>query len=372
MAQKTVSQERMYHLCFVDSMRTWGGAEVWLLETALALQARGLRVSIIAQPGSELLRRAREAGVPADAVAIRFDGAPWTIARLARRLRAAGVTAVLANLSKDLKAASVAAWLAGVPIVLGNWESDFPLKAKPYYRWYYANLATGLVVASKATRRTVLAGAPWLSPERVHLVPKGIDTERFHPGPAHADPPVVGFLGQFIVRKGLREIMAAWSALDAADHPRAPRLVLAGAGPLRTEVEAWREGLRHRERVTVAGFVESPETFLAGLDVLLMPSHAEGFGLAAAEALSCGVPVIAADASSLPEIVLDGRTGLLVPPRDAVALAAALTRLLDDPDLARRLGAAGRERIVATFPRERTLEALLVLTGAHAAPREPS
>lgn len=347
-------------------MRTWGGAEVWILETALALRGRGHAVSVVAQPGSELLRRCLRARVPAAAVPIRCDGAPWTIFRLARHFRRAHVTAIVANLSKDLKAAAVAGRLAGVPVILGNWESDFPLKDKAYYRWYFAQLATGLLVASAATQRTVLGSAPWLDPARVHLLPKGIDTDRFRPGPPHAGPPTAGFLGQFIVRKGLREIMAAWAAVDAADHPRAPRLHLAGAGPLASELAAWRAGLRHPDRVRIEGFVERPEAFLAGLDLLLMPSHAEGFGLAAAEAQAAGLPVIAAGTSSLPEIVTDGETGLLVPPGDAVALGAALRRLLDDPDLTRRLGTAGRGRILAAFPRDRTLARLLDLTGAPA------
>ena len=312
--------------------------------------------------------RCRAAGVPVAPIPIRCDGAPWTIARLAVHLRRTGVSALVANLSKDLKAASVAGRLAGVPVILGNWESDFPLKNKLYYRWYFGRLATGLVVASEATRRTVLASAPWLDPTRVHLLPKGIDTDRFQPGPGHDGPPVAGFLGQFIVRKGLPEIMGAWSRIDAEDHPRAPVLRLAGAGPLADELAAWRAGLRHPERVEIPGFVESPEAFLAGLDLLLMPSHAEGFGLAAAEAQAAGLPVVAADASSLPEIVVDGTTGLLVPAGDAAALAAALRRLLDDPAAARRMGAAGRERILTHFPRSRTLAQLLTLTGAPAAP----
>jgi glycosyltransferase involved in cell wall biosynthesis len=345
-------------------MRSWGGAEVWILETAVALRAAGHEVCVVAQPDSALLVRCRAAGVPVAAIAIRCDGAPWTIVRLARHLRRRGVSAVVANLSKDLKAAAVAGRLAGVAVILGNWESDFPLKDKFYYRWYFGRLATGLLVASEATRRTVLRGAPWLDPQRIHLLPKGIDTERFRPGPPRTGPPVVGFLGQFIVRKGLRELMAAWSVIDAESHPRRPRLRLAGAGPLAAELKAWCAGLHHPDRVEILEFVEHPERFLAGLDVLVMPSFAEGFGLAAAEAQAAGVPVVAADASSLPEIVVDGETGLLVPPGDAEALAAALRRLLDDAAWARRLGQAGRERIIAMFPRERTLAGLLALTGA--------
>ena len=99
-----------------------------------------------------------------------------------------------------------------------------------------------------------------------------------------------------------------------------------------------------------------------------MPSLAEGFGLAAAEASACGVPVIAADASSLPEIVRHEETGFLVPPGDPANLAAAVTRLFDDPELGRRLGRAGRERVVRKFSRNQTLRRLLELTGGPALP----
>ena len=103
--------------------------------------------------------RAREAGLPTAAIPIRFDGAPWTVFKLWRHFRRRGTRALLANLTKDLKAAAVAGRLAGVPVVLGTRESDFPLKNKAYYRWYFGKLATGLLVNSEATRATVLASA---------------------------------------------------------------------------------------------------------------------------------------------------------------------------------------------------------------------
>ena len=116
--------------------------------------------------------------------------------------------------------------------------------------------------------------------------------------------------------------------------------------------------------------MEEVDTFHQGLSLLVMPSRAEGFGLAAAEASACGVPVVATDASSLPEIIRHEKTGLLVPPNDPETLAKAITRLLDDPGLARRLGEAGRERIVAKFSRHRTLSRLLELTGGPTLPPE--
>jgi glycosyltransferase involved in cell wall biosynthesis len=93
----------------------------------------------------------------------------------------------------------------------------------------------------------------------------------------------------------------------------------------------------------------------------VLPSWSEGFGLAAAEASACGVPVIATRTSSLPEVVRDGSTGILVPPHDAQALALAVKRLLGDAQLRRRMGAAGRRHIRAQFDRETLLDRLAVL-----------
>ncbi len=361
------------HVCFVDSIRTLGGAELWILDAAAGLRERGHRTTIVAQPGTPLLERAVAAGHRTAAVPIRFDAAPWTLVKLVRALRRDPVDVVLCNLTKDLKAAAPAARLAGVPAVLALRESDFPLKDKLYYRWYFG-LASGVVANSEATRRTVLASVPWLAPERVHLLYKWVDCERFRPVAAAAatragaPAPVVGFLGQLIHRKGLDVLMAAWERLETGPWPAAappppapPELVVAGRGPLADRLARWRAGLRRPAAVRLAGWVERGEDLLPGLTVLALPSRQEGFGLVAAEAAACGVPVVATDASSLPELVRDGETGLLVPAGDPEALAAALAALLSDPGRAARLGAAGRRLVRERFDRPRGLDALEAL-----------
>jgi len=358
----------LYRICFVNSIRSWGGAEVWVLETVTALRELGVQADIVAQPGSELHRRAGLAKIPVAAIPIRFDAAPWTLAKLVLHFRRTRTTAIWANLTKDLKAASGAGRLAGVPTILASRESDFPLKNKMYYRWYFNTLASGLLVNSEATRRTVLDSAPWLRPDRVHLLYKGIDTDRFQAPSAPVAGPVVGFVGQLIERKGLHDLMRAWTMIDGSARPDRPLLRLAGEGPLREEILAWRDTLVRPMDVELRGFVEDVETFHQGLNMLVMPSVTEGFGLAAAEAAACGVPVIASNTSSLPEIVRHEVTGLLVPLGDPAALAGAMRKLLDDPGLGRRLGRNGRSRIVTEFSRYRILQRLLKLTGGPVLP----
>jgi glycosyltransferase involved in cell wall biosynthesis len=368
--ENVVRRSRRPHVVFVNSLRGFGGAELWFLDAAAGLAGRGVSVSLVAQPGSRLLTEARARGLDTAAIPIRFDAAPWTLWRLWRRLRRVGATALVCNLTKDLKAAGVAGMLAGVPVRLASRESDFPLKNKGYYRWYFRTAATGVLVGSQATGETVLASAPWLDPARVHLLYKGIDTTVFTPvGPPPSQrPPVAGFVGQLIERKGLAALMAAWRLLLERGLPADTRLVIVGEGPLRDTIAGWRAGLPRPESVELAGFIDDVPALWSRCRAGVLPSRAEGFGLAAAEASSCGLPVVAADASSLPEVVADGVTGLLVPPDDPAALADALGRVLVDGDLADRLGAAGRRRMIDRFDHQRCLDHLQRL----ACPEDPS
>ncbi|MBC8425652.1 glycosyltransferase family 4 protein [bacterium] len=252
-----MNRKRSGTLCLVNGMTDYAGAEVWMLDAAHGLRDRGWRISVVAPPGSVLLETARADGFTADAVAIRFDAAPWTIARLWTVFTQRGVGAVLCNRLKDLKAAGVAARLAGVPVVLQSRESDFPLRNRFYYRWYYNHVATGVLVNSQATLDTTLRSAPWLVPERVHLLYKGIDRRRYFPTPPDPNGPVVvGFVGRLDERKGLPLLMEAWTKLIAvAPEPR-PILRIAGTGPLRDTLRAWQMALPHPGSVELLGWVE--------------------------------------------------------------------------------------------------------------------
>jgi glycosyltransferase involved in cell wall biosynthesis len=339
-------------------MTTFAGAEIWMLDAAAGLRDRGWEVTFVGTPGAPLLERAADDDFACEAVPIRFDAAPWTLLKLYAVLKRRRIRAVLCNRLKDLKAAGVAARLAGVPVVLQSRESDFPLRARPYYRWYYNSVATGVLVNSQATLETTRRSAPWLDPRRLHLLYKGIDRRRYFATPLPEGRPVIGFAGRLDERKGVPLLMEAWTKLSAWEWTVPPILRVAGDGPLRETLRIWQSALPRPGDVELLGWVDDMPSFLRSLNLLVVPSRYEGFGLAAAEAMACGRPVIAARASSLPELVVDGTTGRLFPPGDAAALVAAVTELLGDPDARERMGEAGHDRVAERFDRERMLDAL--------------
>jgi glycosyltransferase involved in cell wall biosynthesis len=196
--------------------------------------------------------------------------------------------------------------------------------------------ATGLRLAEAAARY-----APADKP--VTVVPYGVDLREFQPRPRQErSEVVVGAVARLSKEKGLHYLLEAF-ALVAGHRPQA-RLLLAGEGPERQRLErrAARLGLSGRVRFLGEVPHEDVPEVLQQLDVFAMPSTYEGFGVAALEAEAMELPVVASRVHGIPDVVLDGETGLLVPPRDRQALAAALDRLASDSDLRRRLGQAGR------------------------------
>jgi len=141
-----------------------------------------------------------------------------------------------------------------------------------------------------------------------------------------ADPPEILYAGRMVEEKGIRELADAASDLN---------LVIAGDGPLRHLLPQAMGLVPHDEL----------ERLYARAAIMVIPSYREGLSVVCVEAMAHGLPVVASDIPGLAELVVDGETGLLVPARDAAALRSALLRLLDDPDLRRRMGRAGRDRV---------------------------
>jgi glycosyltransferase involved in cell wall biosynthesis len=231
------------------------------------------------------------------------------------------------------------------PFVLSSWGSDVTGAHTHGRLWpRLLRFAFGRADAVCATSRFLAeATRPFLAPGRdITITPFGIDPERFRPTPRPADRPFT--IGT--ARARLDPIYGPALLIEAFAHLRRPdaRLVLYGGGDtVRLRTAAERLGVA--DRVELPGPVahERMPAALAALDLFVMPSLVpEAFGVAAVEAAACGLPVVASDVGGLPEVVLDGETGRLVPAGDAAALAHALEELAGDEPLRQRLGANGR------------------------------
>jgi len=176
---------------------------------------------------------------------------------------------------------------------------------------------------------------------RLHVIPNGISVRRREPAPAH-DPVVIGTAALLERRKGIDVLLEA-SARMSTPH----RLVVYGDGPLRAELESVARDLVAPADFT--GFVSDIEEKIAELDVFVLPSRGENLPIAILEAMAAAVPVVATRVGGVPEVVVDGETGLLVEPEDAAELAEALDRVASDEAFRRRLGQAGATRIVERF-----------------------
>jgi len=221
--------------------------------------------------------------------------------------------------------------------------------------------ADAVVAVSHASARDLAA---YGLASRVRVVPNGVDLTRFYPRPragraallgqdfraappASADTFLIGGAGNLISLKGHETLLRA-AAMVVAQEPLA-RFTLWGDGPLRQRLLELRDELGLRNAVALPGPTEDLHLLLPLLDVYVQPSLTESFGLAAAEAMACGVATIASQTGGLLELIADGHSGLLVPPADASALADAILQLIRRPRARARLAAAGRLRIIARY-----------------------
>ena len=200
---------------------------------------------------------------------------------------------------------------------------------------------------------------------RIALIPgSGVDVDALTPSPEPAGPVTIAFVGRLVESKGIRTLVAAHELLHR--RGRDIRLVIAGlpdpANPASIapeEIDAW----SRRPNVTHLGFVEDIAALWASAHIAVLPSHREGLPLSLLEAAACGRPLIATDVPGCRVIARPDVNGFLVPLEDAEALADAIARLADDPELRRRFGAASREMVEREFSSQRIGRDLVGLYG---------
>ena len=298
------------------------------------------------------------------ALAYPYDMA-GTVVRLARLVRKGSYDLVLTNSAKADIYGSAAARLAGRPVV---WRLHDIVDSDAFNRFnialfrIFATLCASKVLAvSEAARDALIARG--VSADKVAAVYNGIDLDEFVPGSARErvrkewniaeDAPLAGMVGRLVDWKGPDRFIEA-AALVAEELPRA-RFILVGdaifgeAGYV-DELKVSTAAVGLADKVVFTGFREDATDIMAGLDVLVHASLLpDPLPTVLIEAMALRVPVIAADAGGVREIVEEGVIGLVVPPGDVKALRDAMLKILSDPGAASAMGAAGRERVLEYF-----------------------
>ena len=355
---------RVLHVAKVAGI---SGSENHLLLLLPALRERGFDVRFVmlheGEPAAaELAERLEANGVDVERLDLSWAGDPRAFARLVRIVRRVRPEILHTHLVHADFHGLAAGRLARVPVLVSTKHGFNPFRSGRAFA--AADRAVGRLadvhIAISAGLASYLGASEGFDPRSFEVVHYGI--EAGPPPPPLPGAPRLAVVGRFVPIKGHDALLRALARV----RQQLPEVTLeiAGDGPLEPELRATVSRLGLGERVSFLGRVAPPGPVFERAEVVVVPSFGEGFGMVVLEAMERGRPVVASDVGGLPEIVADGRTGLLVPPSDPEAFAAAIVELAGDPARAADMGAAGRTRALAEFSQERCTDRIEAIYGA--------
>ena len=360
--------------------RSWGGLEMQALQTASGLRERGHHLWMLCPQGSTLEKESRSQGFKTLPILDAYQTAGKSFRKIAGFFRSENIDVVHTHLSHDLivltPALRISRSFAG--FFLTKHMASGIKKRTPVHRWLYSRLDR-IFSISNYIRGSVINTCP-VSAGKVSVLFNGIDlsqydTEKWKHTTLRNQLKigeyeiVIGIIGRISRGKGHIELFQA-ARLLRKRMSRPLKFIVVG-GPSRNEESLYQE-IRARAKellstadIIFAGQQNNIPEYMAIFDILAFPSHEESFGVVLIEAMAMGLPLVACDSGGVPDIVLPDKTGLLVPPRDHVALADALEKLISNPGLALAMGSAGRKRVEEHFSFNAYIDALLEHYNSH-------
>lgn len=347
-----------------------GGAEQMLLRLADEYGRRGFSQLVCLRKEGWLAGEVRRRGLPLEIRPLgRLPDLGW-LRELRQIAVTYGVTAIHAHEFAMNVRGALLGRLLGIPAVATvhgkGYYGDTPARRLAYRA---ASRMTNLVAVSEDIRNHLVSGVG-VPPQRVSVIPNGVDAERFRFDTEKRrsmrsclrisdDCLLLGTVGSYYPVKGHRFLIDAMKHLTAI-VPRI-KLVMAGQGPLEDELRHQAADSGVGEQVRIVGYIEDTPALLSALDIFVMPSLSEGQPLALLEAAVNGRCIVATAVGGIPEIVVNGESGALVPPGDATALAVALARLATAPETRCLLAGNAAKTVLERYSMQRTADRYLAL-----------
>jgi glycosyltransferase involved in cell wall biosynthesis len=365
----------IHSVLHIAKMTGVAGMENHLLTLLPGLKASGLEVRLLIlveadQAMADYAAQMTALGVPTSSIVIRGNFDWRLIGRLTRMLRESKPDAVHTHLIHADLHGVIAARRANIGAIFMTGHNDDPFRRRwpirLLQRYLWQRVTRGIAI-SEAVRRfqITIEHAP---SDRVITVPYGLDLSDLSIGdgaravarqelgiPPQA--PVFGSVCRLVEQKGIDDALRAFWQISRR-LPDAHYAII-GDGPLRAMLEVQTAGYQLTTRVHFLGWRSDARSLMVAFDTLLAPSRWEGFGLSVLEAMAARVPVIAATAGALPEIVVNGETGYLVPIGDVDALAQAMLQICEFPAQSHEMGEAARQRVETKFSAARMVASTL-------------
>ena len=356
------------NILIAESSMAVGGQELAVLLHAERLVKRGHRILLVLEPRSPIMAMASERGLPVEPFVMRQWRLPLSILAFRRLLARERPDIVHVNSSRDSWIAALATRLLRPrPKVIRTRHISAPLNKNATTHLLYRRLFDMVIVTGGERNRQDLIYRDGLSPERVAAFPIGLDVEEFSPAhPRHdlraelgipSGHLLVGMISYLRDYKGHRYLVDA-VPLVLAEQPEVTFLIV-GEGPEEQNIRAQIARLGLTASVRMLGFRDDLLDVFRSLNLFVIPTvEGDTIPQVLMQALAVGLPVVSTTTGSIADVIKDGESGFLVPPRDVAALAERIVRLLRDPSLREAMGSRGRRTVVQSYSIDRMVDEL--------------
>jgi len=349
----------------IDTARTWRGGQGQVMHTVMGLRARRHRTALVAHPQGELYRRMSE-GTDLIPLAPRNEidlAAAWRLSRVLKQLKPDVIHAHDPHgVAMAATALSIASPSSPPPLVASR-RIEFRVAHNSFSRWKYSRVDCFVAISEAVRERLIADGIPR---QKTTVVHEGVDVERItqlptasvHAAfylPTHA--PIVGNIGALVAQKGQHHLIDA-AAIVMRAVPDS-RFVICGEGELRQSLEEQIKRKHLERHVFLAGFRADVLELLKGFDLFALSSLQEGLCTSLVDAMAASKASVATRVGGVPEVVADGETGYLVPPRDHEAMADRIITLLKNDARRAQMGEAALKRARKLFTVDHMVEGTL-------------
>ena len=348
------SKQRVLKILHVDPEKEWGGGETEVIDLLDYLSSWKHENHLLCHPGGPLMDRVeKKKTITVFPISIRNELDIRVVPFLRRLIHKEAYDIVHFHTKRAHALALYLGHARPEMRFVVTRRMDYPVKQKWYNRYLYNQCVDGIIALShKIADVLVEAG---IDRQKIRVIYTGINPEPFQKAATVKPSNPVSVIGTTAVleeRKGYQYLLEAAALLKQKGYRLKYRF--AGEGSQRAALQNLAVDLGLKEEVIFEGFVSDIPRFLSPIDVFVLPSLYEGMGVAILEAMAAAKPVVGTTVGGIPELVADGITGLLVPPRNAGALARAISRLLSDKALLTRMGISGSQRVQTDFTMEQT------------------